>query len=246
MDDAQNIISAKKERVWELDALRGLFILCVIAVHTIYDLEFFFGVPINTPDWFDFVQEYGGILFILISGICATLGTKFVKRGLIVLGGAFAISAVTYGMYKLDMSDESVIIYFGILHCLSICMLLYALLKHIPTFLLPFIAVGAICLGFWFEFNVRSGSVWTCSVGIMPEGFETADYFPIFPNIGYFMLGIFLGRTLYKKKKTLIPAVNPKNPIISVFTFCGRHSLIIYLVHQPLVYGLLELIFTVF
>ena len=52
-------------RIWELDALRGFMILCVIAVHTLFDLEGI--VNINYPAFYIFIRENGGILFILLS-----------------------------------------------------------------------------------------------------------------------------------------------------------------------------------
>lgn len=230
-----------KERIWELDAFRGLFILCVIVIHTIFDLEYFFNLNINTPKAYDFVQEYGGILFIILSGICVTLGTKFLKRGLIVFGAGMIITLVTFGMFKLDMPDSGIIIYFGVLHLLGLCMILYGLLKHMKSWMLVIASAVFIILGIYFE-SLRSETYWLLFTGIRPYMFSTGDYFPLFPNLGWFTFGIFLGRTVYKNKKSLMPRVPSDFFIIRFFRFCGRHSLIIYLVHQPLVYGILMLL----
>lgn len=235
-----NLTQPKKERIWELDAFRGLFILCVIVIHTVFDLQYFFNININTPKAYDFVQEYGGILFIIISGICVTLGTKFLKRGLIVFGAGMVITLVTYGMYKLNMADSGIIIYFGVLHLIGICMILYGLFKHFKTWMLIICSALFIILGIYFE-TLHSSSMWFVVFGITPLSFATGDYFPLFPNLGWFTFGIFLGRTIYKNRKSLMPKVNSDFFIIRFFRFCGRHSLIIYLVHQPLVYGILTL-----
>ena len=85
-------MSEKKERIWELDALRGLCLLGMIAVHLCFDLQVFGGLYFPIPAWFRLMQEYGHILFILISGICATLATRTVRRGLIVFGAGLLVS----------------------------------------------------------------------------------------------------------------------------------------------------------
>ena len=73
-----------KSRIWELDALRGVCILCVIVVHFLFDLSFFGGLDLTLPAWYVFIQEYGGAIFVVLSGVCVTLGSKSVRRGLIV------------------------------------------------------------------------------------------------------------------------------------------------------------------
>ena len=113
---------AKKDRIWELDAFRGLCILGVIIVHTIYDLQMFGMISYETPTLFNIIRDYGGLLFIIISGICVTLGHHNLRRGIIVFGCGMLITAVTYGMYYLDLADEYILIHFGVLHLLGICM----------------------------------------------------------------------------------------------------------------------------
>ena len=108
-----------KARIWELDALRGFCILCVIVVHFLFDLSFFGGINLSLPAWYVFLQEYGGAIFVLLSGCCATLGSRSVRRGLIVFGAGMLITTVTYGMYRLGMSGSDVVVKFGVLHLLG-------------------------------------------------------------------------------------------------------------------------------
>ena len=62
-----------KKRVWELDAFRGLCVLGMVIVHVVFDLiELYALVDWEYPKWFLFVMQWGGLLFILISGICAS------------------------------------------------------------------------------------------------------------------------------------------------------------------------------
>ena len=76
----------------------------------------------------------------------------------------------------------------------------------------------------------------------MYPGFSSSDYFPLLPNFGYFLIGSAIGRLIYRKKETLLPKVNAQSPILRFLQFCGKHSLWIYLLHQPLLTGLFELI----
>ena len=115
----------KNDRIWELDALRGVCILCVIAVHLIYDLGFFIGLDLHLPAWYVFIQQYGGVIFVILSGCCATLGSRSFRRGCIVFACGLLISLVTFGMYRLGMASRDVIVWFGVLHLLGVCMMLY-------------------------------------------------------------------------------------------------------------------------
>ena len=61
-----------KKRIWELDVLRGVCILGMVVVHLIYDLQTFFSLPFLADSrLFDLIKQWGGVLFLLISGICA-------------------------------------------------------------------------------------------------------------------------------------------------------------------------------
>ena len=85
-------------RIWELDALRGLCILGMILVHLVYDIRELYGLAdFAYPAIFSFVMQWGSVLFLLISGICVTLGHHPVRRGLAVFGCGMLCSLVTAG-----------------------------------------------------------------------------------------------------------------------------------------------------
>ena len=236
-----------KKRIWELDALRGLCILGMLFVHILFDL-FAFGIwypPVWLGQVYWILSQWGGILFFLISGICVTLGRHHIRRGLWVLACGIACSIVTVGMYLLQIMGHGIIIYFGVLHCLGICMLLWPLFKKLPVWSLILSSAALIALGFWLK-GFRVDHYWLVSVGIMPRHFVSSDYFPLLPNVGYFLAGIALGRTLYRKKESLMPKVNPKNPLVRGLSLVGIYSLPIYMLHQPVVYALMLLIANIF
>lgn len=232
-----------KKRIWELDVLRGVCILGMVVVHLIYDLQTFFSLPFLADSrLFDLIKQWGGVLFLLISGICVTLGSHPVRRGLIVFACGLVCSAVTAGMYFLNMADKSIIIYFGVLHCLGVCMLLWPLFKRLPVWALGLLGLGLTVLGLWISGNVVVDFPWLIPLGLVPGDFASSDYFPLLSNLGFFLVGAFLGKTLYRKKETLLPRVNPANPVLAFFTLLGKWSLPVYLLHQPIITGLLYLI----
>ena len=231
-----------KKRIWELDALRGLCILCVVFIHLMYDLKDLYGLlKIEYPPIYLFIQEWGGVLFLLISGICVTLGRHCIRRGILVFLCGLVISAVTAGMYLLDMADTSVIICFGILHCLGICMLLWPLFRKFPHWVLAVTGAVLAVVGLFLN-SIRLSHNWLMPLGLYSPQFASADYFPLLPHFGFFLLGAFLGKTLYHKQQSLLPKVNPEILPIRFLRLCGKHSLWIYLLHQPLFSGILWLI----
>lgn len=231
-----------KQRIWELDALRGLCILGVIVIHFVYDITMLYGlISWEPPAVFLFVQQWGGVLFLLLSGICVTLGSHSIRRGLIVFGSGLLVSAVTAGMYLLNMATESIIIYFGVLHCLGVCMMLWPLFKKQSRWSLLSLGAGLIAIGFVLN-SMSVDTVWLMPFGVPWHGFQTSDYFPLLPYLGFFLAGAAFGRILYPEKKTLFPKVNADFPVLRFLRFCGRHSLWIYLLHQPILNGICWLI----
>ena len=230
-----------KPRIWELDALRGVCILCVLVVHFLFDLSFFGGLDLTLPAWYVFIQEYGGAIFVVLSGVCVTLGSKSVRRGLIVFACGMLITAVTYGMYRLGMSGADVVVKFGVLHLLGVCMLVYPAFKKLPPAALAVLGLLIAVTGYAIR-GVVVPQHWLFPLGLTYEGFTSSDYFPLFPQLGYFLIGAAIGKTAYREKRTLLPGSFQKTGIARFFCWCGRQSLFIYLLHQPIVYGLLEFV----
>ena len=230
-----------KKRIWELDAFRGICIIGVVLVHFVYDLvELYEIVDWDYPRWFSYIKAYGGTLFIVLSGICVTLGSRSVKRGVIVVGGGMLCTAATYLMFRSGF-DQSIMIYFGVLHCLGCCMLLWPMYKALPWWALLFHGIILTAAGILIN-EIAAPQPWLVAVGFRLQGFASSDYFPLLPNLGFFLTGAALGRLLYKNKQSLIPAVTEKTALVRPFCFCGRHSLWIYLIHQPVLAGICYLL----
>ena len=229
-----------KKRIWELDAFRGICIIGVVIVHLIFDMvELYRLIHWDYPEWFFFVKQWGGTVFLVLSGVCVTLGSRSVRRGAIVFCAGLLCTLVTFVMSRLGF-DKYIIIYFGVLHCLGVCMILWPLLKRLPWWALAaagtVLAVVGLCI-----MDVRVESHWLVPLGFIYRGFESSDYFPLLPNLGFFLMGAAIGKTAYRKKESLLPRLE-SCPIFRPLCFCGRQSLWIYLLHQPVLAGLCYLI----
>ena len=226
----------KKNRIWELDALRGACILGMVAVHLVFDLQ------IPTGKAFAFVQNWGGVLFFLLSGLCATLGSRPIRRGAVVLGAGLICTAVTWVGHVMGMLPDYMVIRFGVLHCLGACMLLWPLFRKLPVWLFCVLGVSLSALGIYLTRMVMvefSGFAW---LGLLYPSYSSADYFPLLPYLGFFLLGAVIGKTVYREKKSLFPNVNERNVAVRFLKLCGKHSLWIYLIHQPLLSALVYVI----
>lgn len=218
-------------RIWELDAFRGICLICMVIIHVLFDMQQFFGLKFSVPIWLQYLQEYGGIFFMLLSGICVTLGHHNIRRGLIVAAAAVLVTVSTI----LTVPDY-LRIYFGILHLLAFSMLTYSFYRKLPWWAIIAIGTGFAALGFYFK-TITVSTPYLFPLGLVTADFCAGDFFPVFPNVGFFMIGAGLGKIIYKDKETLFKKVDPDFFLIRFFAFCGRHSLLIYLLHQPLVLG---------
>jgi len=230
----------KPGRIWEIDFLRGVSIILVIGYHLLFDLGEFVGLPkflgwstnLSSVAW-TIAQHFFAGLFVLLSGTSSTLTRSNVRRGLKLLAVSFLVTAATY------LFDPASAIFFGILQCLAFSMLLYgAAFKKAPSSVCAL--CGAAVLGLTALLPVVKRALvvrtdWLIPFGLTSPSFSSYDYFPLIPWFGVFLIGAALGKSVYAKKTGLLPWRMPANFV----NFAGRHSLIIYILHQPLIMGLL-------
>ena len=234
--------SMVKKRIWELDALRGLNLLWMLVIHFIYDIVVLFPLWNWTfPGWYGFWVRVCSVLFLMISGVCVNLGKNSLRRGLTVLGGGMIVTVVTVALVLTGLCDPSIIIYFGILHCVGVCMLLWPLVRQCPGWLLVLLGLALVYLGKYLD-TLTVNTPWCIVLGLCPAEFESSDYFPIVWNFGFFLIGAGGGRYLYRNKTSLFPQVKQVLPL-RFLGFCGRHSLLIYLLHQPVLAAVAAVLF---
>ena len=205
----------------------------MILVHLIYDVtEVYPLVELKDPRLFVLVKEQGGTAFFLIAGISAVLGSRHLRRGATVLGCAGAVSLMT-ALWGSPVK-------FGTLHCLGLCMLCWEVFRRFST--ASVLTFGGLFAALGLVFLHRTVTVdFLYPLGLTAPGFASADYFPLLPYLGYFLLGAALGRKLYAKHRSLLPQVTFSGWFSRFFRFCGRHALLLYLIHQPVLILLIEI-----
>ena len=202
-------------------------------MHLVYDVtEVYPLVELKDPRLFVLVKERGGAVFFLIAGISAVLGSRHLRRGATVLGCAGAVSLVT-ALWGSPVR-------FGTLHCLGLCMLCWEVFRRLGN--ASCLTLGGLFSALGLLFSRRTVSVtFLYPLGLTAPGFASADYFPLLPYLGYFLLGAILGRKLYPKRCSLLPQVTFSGYFSRFFRFCGRHALLLYLIHQPILILLIEI-----
>ena len=245
----------KARRIVFIDELRGLCILLMVAFHGAYSLVYIFDVNIpafHAPFLQDFAQPFVAGIFVVISGVVSHYSKNNIKRGAVVLGCGLLITAVTAWF----MPGQ--VILFGILHLLGVCMILFGLISlgrgSKPDRLPAFAGMMLFSLLFAVTFNIPRGylgisvggvhmalqlpdqlysRLWLSPLGFLNSGFFTVDYYPIIPWLFLFFAGTYMGAAfynggapefLYRKRCRFLAAA-------------GRHTLIIYILHQPVIYA---------
>jgi uncharacterized membrane protein len=229
-----------KSRIWEIDFLRGVAVVLMLLFHGGFDItelagkHTVFGIRWNlgSPGFQVAVAVFAG-LFIVLCGISSTLTRSNVRRGLKLLVVAALISAASYFFNR----EET--IYFGILHCLGVCILIYGAIFRKAG---PGLLAGAGFLVFVLNAAVSSllkstpiHMDWLVPFGIISDTFSSFDYFPLLPWFGVFLGGAALGKWLYADRKSLIKRQLPAG----IINLAGRRTLLIYIVHQPIFLGIL-------
>ena len=236
-------------RYWEIDALRGLAVVSMVIYHLLWDLWFLRVLPdlVLWEGFWKYFQRATATTFILLAGASMAIMTQRTPaetesalvrrlwlRGLKIMGlGMLITLAIDYsGIGRLD---------FGILHLLGLSMLLA----------LPFRRRAWLNLVLWLIFFVAGSVVqsidattrWFVPFGLAPAGYAPLDYFPLVPWFGVLLLGMGLANLLYTPtgRRFCLPDLATAAPMRWLQPL-GHHSLVLYLVHQPLLWGTLALL----
>lgn len=224
-----------KQRLLLIDAIRGLAIIGVVIFHVVWDLEyagFVSGIALH-PVWLAFGRLLAGTFMFLV-GVSLVLahgyGLKaqgFLKRLIILLLAASIITIATWYAFP------ETFIYFGILHAIAAASVIGVIFLKAPypiTF-----AVGILV--FTLPFYVSSPAFdqrWLAWIGFSEFPPRSNDFVPIFPWVGLSLLGMAITKFVKQNSEYgSTPFRYQENPVMNRLGWFGRHSLIIYLVHQP-------------
>jgi uncharacterized membrane protein len=242
---------APAARYWEIDSLRGVAIVMMVIYHLMWDLWYFGVLPDVVPyaGFWKYFQRATANLFLVLAGVSLAIMAlrmagpsgagqvpfgKFLGRGLRIFGWGLVVSLVVW-------AAGVGYIHFGVLHLIGFSI--------IAAY--PFLRLRWTNLTLWALFNVagylllpvRVSFPWLLWLGWTPADYYPNDYFPVIPWFGVVLLGLFLGNSLYtaQGRRLRLPEIGGWLPLAGL-QWLGRHSLPIYLVHQPLLFALLALV----
>jgi uncharacterized membrane protein len=235
------MMGSSRVRFDEIDGLRGFAIANMVAYHLCYDLNYFgwTNFPIGLSPMWKTWQVSIISTFLLLTGISLVLRDVFKpfwrdfwKRWLQIVASALAVSLGSYLVFP-----ESYI-FFGILHFISVALILGRLLLRLGAYnlILGFLVI-VLGLNLSHPFFNRLALSW---VGLVTKEPFTQDFVPIFPWLGVVLIGCGLGsvwRSYDFKKSKWIERLSQFIP--RFLPYVGKHSLAIYLIHQPVLFALL-------
>ena len=223
-----------------IDAARGVAIVLMIVYHFSWDLTVFglAGFRIFTDPWWIW---FANAIVIIILGVMGVSQVMARRRGLtvrasfrrlgLVAASAGAVSLATYWM------DPGSYVFFGILHHIALASVLIAGAVFAPS---PVLVVLAALIFAVPEFLAHPAFAadWLLWVGLSPVTPPSVDFVPLAPWFSVPLLGVVAGRWMFRDGSA--PAVlgwRPAHPLAKLLHWAGRHSLVLYLLHQPLLYG---------
>jgi len=228
-----------------VDVARGGALLAMFIYHFAYDLSFLGLIEtdiVAEPGWRIFARCIAGS-FLIIVGFSLVLATRkglnrqaYLRRLAMVAGAATLVSLGTW------FALPGNFIYFGILHQVAVASVLALPFLRLPLIVAALSAVVAFALPS-FVAHPLLDAPWLSWLGFSHAPIRSADFVPVFPWFGCVLTGIVLARLLLPRLSgTALAAWRPANPLARIAAWGGRHSLLVYLVHQPVFIAMLTLV----
>ncbi|HHT25470.1 MAG TPA: DUF1624 domain-containing protein [Clostridiaceae bacterium] len=250
---AANTTISHKHRATELDVIRGFAIFLTIVHHFMYDVHYIFGYP--SFSWLfgkameSFYHLPGYIIFLGVSGVSSSFSRNNLKRSGRLALISIGLTLITSIISIVTKSDYYIL--WQMLHCLAFSTMLNGLFERTAlkekTKIVILLLTGFLVV-FYLPHIIRTfkldskGSPLLLPFGIghlRPEVPAMIDYLPLIPYSGCFFVGVALGKIIYPDGKVQKPYCTGK--VFKPLAFMGRHSLLIYAIHQPLLIALIWL-----
>lgn len=237
-------------RLEPLDLARGVALIAMIIYHAVWDgLQF--GLISWTVERDLLLQQSARLIagsFLLIAGISMALASArsveplikkqdFWKRFAILAGAAILVSIATF--FAIPQAP----IYFGILHHIALSSILLALLASLPAFFLVALGAGVLIINTYIGVEALNhpATIW---LGLGTQTPVTADWVPLFPWLAAGLIGLGIGKMFILPWMASRPpqgeTQQTSNPAKQLLCWMGRHSLAVYLIHQPILIGLIQ------
>ena len=243
--------SRDSKRIYLLDEIRAAAIIAMVIYHFFYSASEVFGFS-AAKTVFQTIMPFEPIIpvtFIFISGICTRLSRSNLKRGAILFAAAIFINNFTITFVP------EIAIRFGVINLLSVSMILYGILEKpihklnaaivFSLSLIIFCLTWGVKLGYIGFFGLVRfplpdhlyGTEYLFPLGFRNAAFYSSDYFPLLPWFFLFLSGSFFWETVCRRD---LPE-SIYNVHSKFLCKTGKHALIIYIVHQPIIFGVLYL-----
>jgi len=228
--------SSSKNRDWKIDFYRGLAVILMVIFNYTFTLRYFniYSVEGGWFYWFLLPRLIGGT-FIFLAGFSVMLAykkskdkTKSINHGITIFFFGLLVTLITWLLFPRDF------IIFGILHLIGLSIILSRFFYQFRHKL--FLGILLVIIGLYLG-NLIFDFPWLLWLGFVPTNFSTFDYWPLLPWFGLFLVGMHFGKEHRIKKRTI------RNPAINIFSVLGRNSLVIYLIHQILLFVFLYVFF---
>ena len=228
-------------RIPQIDQARGLALIAMAIYHFTWDLGFFGYIDpetATTGGWRLFARLIAGS-FLFLVGFSLVLGHRqgFRARPFLMRLGRIALAAAAISLATWFAFPQT-FIFFGILHAIAAASLIGLAFVRLPVIVTLAAAALAVIAPLYLRSPVFDHpALWW--VGLSIDVPRSNDYVPLLPWIAPVLLGIALGRLF--ASSTLperLAARAAKRPGTSLLERAGRHSLAIYLLHQPVLIAL--------
>jgi len=258
----------KRRRAFEIDAFRGYAVIGMILYHFFFDVRYIMGIDafaFQDSLWFyEIIRPSWTLTFIVVAGISSCFSGNYFRRSgkiflvSLIFSGAMAVASLIF--------DMELYVFFNVLHLLTVGTFCYALFMLFERRFLEKHAADQVMLALYKKrviaglavlsalllffgrltmlADVQVNGYWLLPLGILSKDtIGMGDYLPILPWMGFFVIGLLIGRVAYPDRETLFPSISERFSVVTrPLCFLGRHSLPIYLFHQLPILAILFLL----